>query len=61
MRNTFVSIATVHFKLGAAVGKTERTLLKMELGNKTVSQFSLWLKQEGFSDSVVKIFEGILC
>ena len=40
--------------------KTEgaEVYLKMELGHKTVLQFGEWLKREGFSETVVKIFQG---
>jgi len=50
------------FKFAAArkCVKTERAevYLKMELGHKTVLQFGEWLKREGFSETVVKIFQG---
>ena len=61
MRNTAAqqSIAAVLAAALAAVGQVEIFFERMELGQKTLLQFSDWLTKEGFSETIVKIFKGM--
>ena len=60
MRRICHSCAAFKFAAARICVKTEiaEVYLEMELGHKTVLQFGEWLKLEGFSETVVKIFQG---